>query len=288
MVSVAIIGGYGSMGRLFARILKKRGLDVVIAGPRPEKGIPTAKELGVAFDTDNKKVTKNSDIVIITVPIMKTEDVIREVAPVVKPGSLLMDLTSVKEGPCALMDKLAPKGAEVLGCHPVFGPAITEFSGQNIVLCPVRGEKWFNFMKKLFEAEGARTTVCSPKEHDKAMGVVQGMTHFMLISAGMAMRNMSFDLDDSKKFSSPVYSLIMDLIGRILGQDPKLYAEIQMNNKETARVRDVFMRSAKELDRIIEDGDEEAFVLAMTKAAAHFGDTSGAMERTSRLLKKKE
>jgi len=274
------------MGRIFARILKKRGAEVVIAGPRPEKGRKAAKELGVLFENDNKKAAKSADIVIITVPIAKTLDVIREVAPVAKKGSLLMDLTSVKKAPCEAMDKAALKGVEILGCHPVFGPTITSFKGQNFVLCPIREGKMSSWMKSLLKKEGARITICSPEEHDSSMGIVQGLTHFMLISAGMAMRDLKFDLQKSRKFSSPVYDLILDVVGRILAQDPKLYAEIQLNNPETKKARDAYMRAVKRLEGIISARNEEAFIDEMTKAAEHFGDTKGSLERTNKLLKK--
>lgn len=286
MVSVAIIGGYGGMGRIFARVLKRRGAEVVIAGPRQEKGRKAAKELGARFEQDNRKAASAADIVIITVPINKTLDVIRGVAPVVKKGSLLMDLTSVKKAPCDAMDKAAPKGVEVLGCHPVFGPTVTSFKGQNFVLCSIRDGKMSAWMKGLLKKEGARITLCSPEEHDSAMGIVQGLTHFMLISAGMALKDLDFDLQKSRKFSSPVYDLILDVVGRILGQDPKLYAEIQLNNPETKKARDAYMRAAERLDAMISARDEEAFIDEMTKAAEHFGDTKGSLERTNRLLKK--
>jgi len=286
MVSVAIIGGYGGMGRLFAKILKRNGFDVTIAGPRPEKGFDTAKELGVTFEADNKKVASRADLVIITVPIIKTAEVIRQVVPVMKRGAAVMDLTSVKKEPCEAMEKTALAGVEIIGCHPVFGPTVSDFKGQNIVLCKVRGSKSFSLMKAIFEKEGAHVTVCTPEEHDAAMGVVQGMTHFMLISAGMAMEDLKFDLQKSREFSSPIYNLILDIIGRILAQDPKLYAEIQLGNKKTKAVRGAYLNAAKRLEGIINSGNEEAFIKEMAAAAKHFGDTSGAMERTNKLLKK--
>lgn len=286
MTSAAVIGGYGGMGRLFARVLKKHGFDVVIAGPRPEKGKKAAKELGVKYVRGNREAAADADIVIITVPIRKTLDVIREVAPSMRAGSLLMDLTSVKKGPCEAMAEAAPEGVGVLGCHPVFGPMARDFRGQNLVLCPVRESGLVPEFKELLRKEGARVTVCSPEEHDRAMGVIQGMTHFMLISAGMAMRDLGFDLQGTRSLSSPVYQLVMDLVGRILGQDPKLYGEIQLNNPETKEVREAYMRAAERLDGIISRGDEEAFVEEMSEAAEHFKDTEGALRRTQELLKR--
>ncbi len=286
MASAAIIGGYGGMGRLFARILKKNGFEVVIAGPTAEKGKKASKELGVPYEQDNKKAAKAADLVIITVPITRTEAVIKEVAPVMKPGSLLMDLTSVKKGPCEAMAKAAPAGVAVLGCHPVFGPMTSSFKGQNFVLCPVRENKWVQKFKDLLKKEGARVTVCTSEEHDKAMGVIQGMTHFMLISAGITMSDLDFDVKGTKDFASPVYQLVIDLVGRILGQDPRLYGEIQLNNSETKVVRDAYLRAAKRLDALISKGDEDAFIEEMARAAKHFGDTEGSLKRTQEILKK--
>jgi len=286
MTSAAIIGGYGGMGKMFARILKKNGMDVVIAGPRPEKGRKVAKELGVGFESDNKKAARTVDIIIITVPIRKTLDVIKEVAPALMDGQLIMDLTSVKKGPCEAMDKLANESVEVLGCHPVFGPMVKDFKGQNFVLCPLRAGRQASLVTSILKKEGAKIVECAPEEHDRAMGMVQGMTHFMLISAGMTARDMGFKLDDTKGFSSPVYQLVMDLIGRILGQDPKLYAEIQLNNPETKSVREAYLRAVERLDAIINKGDEGAFIEEMTKAAENFGDTKAALERTQKALKK--
>ncbi len=273
------------MGQLFAQVLKRNGFEVKIAGPRPEKGKKAAADLGVTYEQDNKKAAEGADIVIITVPIRKTIDVIKEVAPAMKKGSMLMDLTSVKEEPCRVMEKAAAEDVEVLGCHPVFGPMVEGFRGQNFVLCPVRAGKMTERLKKLLADEGALVKICSPEEHDKAMGLVQGMTHFMLISAGMTARDLGLNLQDTRDFSSPVYQLAIDLIGRILGQDPRLYAEIQLKNPETKRVREAYLRAAERLDGIVRKGDEDAFVREMTKAAENFGDTKAALERTQRLLK---
>ena len=117
------------------------------------------------------------------------------------------------------------------------------------------------------------------------MGVIQGMTHFMLISAGMAMRDLDFDLQKAKDLSSPVYSLVMDMVGRILGQDPRLYGEIQLNNPTTKAAREAYLRAAERLDSLIKGGDEAGFIREMASAAEHFGDTKGALERTQKLLK---
>jgi len=283
---VSIIGGYGGMGRLFSKMFLTDGFDVVVAGPTEAKGRKAEKELGVKYVRDNREAVAEADLVIITVPIRGTLDVIREVGPAMKGGSCLIDLTSVKAWPCEAMGRAAPKSAEVVGTHPVFGPTVGTFRGQHVVLCKVRGSDWFGWLKKYLEKKGALVTVCTPEEHDKVMGVVQGLSHFMLFSAGKALKDLKVDMKKSREMSSPVYQLILDLVGRLLAQDPSMYCEIQLENRNSAGVRKAFLEAAEELDNIISRGDEDAFVKEAEEAAKHFKDAEGALKRTDDLLKK--
>jgi prephenate dehydrogenase len=80
-IKVAVVGGYGGMGRIFARLFKGEGAGVTISGPTESKGVKTAEELGVKYVKNNVKAVLGADVVVVTVPIAVTADVIREVAP---------------------------------------------------------------------------------------------------------------------------------------------------------------------------------------------------------------
>jgi prephenate dehydrogenase len=101
-----IIGGTPGMGRWMAVLLRAQGFAVSVAGRETKT---TAVDLA-----------GRCDVVVVAVPIAATADVIREVGPMLKRGRLLMDLTSLKTEPVALM--LAHSAADVVGCHPLFGP----------------------------------------------------------------------------------------------------------------------------------------------------------------------
>ena len=130
MVKIAIIGGSGEFGRVFARLFKEDGHEVVITGRDVPKGERVAGELGVEFSDDNIGAAKKADVVIISVYIDNTLEVIKGVAPHVRPGSLLMDFTSVKIEPCEAMEKHADKKVEIIGTHPMFGPRVASLEGQ--------------------------------------------------------------------------------------------------------------------------------------------------------------
>jgi len=281
---IAVIGGYGGMGRFFASLFAGEGFPVVISGPNELSGRETAKKIGAEYVKDNALAVKDADIVIISVPINATLDVIKEVAPHVMAGSLLMDLTSVKEKPCEYMNKYAPKDVEVLGTHPVFGHRVGGLEGQVFVLTPVRGKKWAPYVREFLEEHKARVYESTPKEHDRVMAVVQGLTHFNYISVGKTLENLDFDIKESRKYSSPIYDLMLDMIGRIVGQNPELYASIQMQNPQVTKVHKVFLETASELADAVKKKDEARFIKMMKDAASNFDDLERAMGRSDKAI----
>lgn len=284
MTKITIIGGYGGMGKFFAGLFAREGFQVVISGPSEASGREVATKLDVEYVRDNSKAVKDADVVMVSVPINSTLDVIKEVAPKVKKGSLLMDVTSVKEKPCEVMDKFSGEGVEVIGTHPIFSHRVGGLEGQVFVLTPVRGKKWLSWLKKFLKRHKARVFESTPREHDEVMAVVQGLTHFAYISVGKTLDKLDFDIKESRKFSSPVYELMLDMIGRVLGQNPGLYASIQMQNPRTSRIHEVFLEVASELSDSVRKRDEEKFIRVMKEAARHFDDVERAMGRSDKAI----
>jgi prephenate dehydrogenase len=281
---VAVVGGYGGMGRILARLFKSEGCSVVISGPTEAKGTEASRELGVEYVRSNVEAVADADVVIITVPIAVTAKTIEEVAPNVKSGGLLMDLTSVKGWPCDLMAKHSSQDVEVVGTHPVFGPRVGSIEGQVFVLTPVRGGAMLRWLKELLVRNKARIVESTPEEHDEVMAVVQGLTHFAYISVGKTFKDVGFDVKRSRQFSSPVYDLMLDMIGRIIGQDPYLYAEIQMQNPKVIGIHDAYLKAASHVSGLVREGREQEFVSMMAEAARHFGDTERSMGRSDKAI----
>lgn len=282
-MKILIIGGTGETGRWFAKFYKKHGYDVVIWGINRRKDI--AEELGVQFADDLDSEIKKSDIVMISVPINITEKTIEEIAPKMTRGSLLMDITSVKTGPVDAMLKYAPADVEILGTHPMFGPSIPDIRGQIVIFNPVEGRspRWFPVIKSLYEENGAHIEIMDAVQHDKMMAVVQGLTHFAYISIGSVFRELEFDVANSRRFMSPMYDIMLDLVGRILAQNPYLYAMIQMN-PEVAKVHKAYINQCNLMAEIVKKKDIEGFVGLVKKASAHFGDTESALRRSEKLI----
>ncbi|MDI9393948.1 MAG: prephenate dehydrogenase [Euryarchaeota archaeon] len=281
---VLILGGTGEMGQWFTRFFKDRGYEVTVWGKGGK--IEVAKKLEVPFASDLEAVIPESDIVIVSVPINATEESIAEVAPKMKAGSLLMDFTSIKVKPVEAMRKFTPGDVEILGTHPMFGPTIPTIRGQTVILVPVEGrsEKWFPVIRQLFEDSGAHVEITTAAEHDRLVSVLQGLTHFAYISIGTTIDRLDFDIKKSRKFVSPVYSIMLDFVGRILGQNPYLYALIQMENPGVPEVHEAFIKECEELSGLVRAHDEEGFVKKMKAAARKYDDTAHALRRSDKLI----
>ncbi len=285
---VAIIGGAGAMGRWFARFFIANGYEVIIRDV-DDNADEVARSLGAEYAANNIAAVRDADITIISVPINVTEAVISEVAPHLRRGSLLSDLTSVKRMPMNAMDSYAPDGVEVVGMHPILGPTVETMQGQVIIMTPRKEMgKWSTSVKELFERHGAGVEITTPEEHDRIMTVVQGLTHFTHIAVASTLRELDFDIRKSRRFMSPVYEIMMDLVGRILAQDPHLYATIQLNQNDEniidGDIIDIFISQCKHLYKLIEDDDLEGLVKEIKASAEHFKDAELALKESDKLI----
>jgi prephenate dehydrogenase len=283
-LKIAVIGGTRGLGRWIAEFLSVKGLKVMVTGRNRITGESVSKKYGVDYTPDNLEAAANADVVVISLPIDATPEIIREIGPVMKEGSLLLDVTSVKEEPSRIMHEYAAKGVEVLPCHPMFGPRIRSLDGQVVVLTPVKTGIWYNKVLKFLESENTRVIVTTPEIHDRMMSIVQGLTHFAYISIAATIEKLDIDVKESRKFASPIYSLMLDTIARITAQNPYLVYSIQTRNKYIKETHETFLETFNELKDMISAENQEEFVSAMSSAAKHLDDLESALGRSDKAI----
>lgn len=267
--TVAIIGGHGRIGRVMARLFGDLGHRLLLV------------------DTDTTlradEAAASADVVVISVPIDVTESVIREVGPYVREGALLMDVTSVKEAPLRTMLEATP--ASVVGTHPMFGPSVHTLQGQRVVICRGRGDTWADWVAQSFAARGLVITETTATQHDRAMSVVQVLTHFQTQVQGLTLSRLGLPLAETMPFTSPAYLLELYVAARHFAQDPALYGSIEMRNPRTAEVTAVFGQSVHDVADILARGDQAAFSRLFDDVRSFFGDfTTEALEQSSFLI----
>lgn len=265
---IGIIGGRGQLGSWCARVFSSSCSAVLIA----DRGTQLS----------NSEVVAQADIVVVSVPIGNTEEVLREIQPALRENQLVVDVTSVKTPFTPIMEA---SRAEVLSVHPMFAPTLTSSPEQTCIVCPVRRGALATFFEDVLSAAGLQRVEMSAESHDRMMAVVQGLTHFQAIAAAHCMATLGFDPAESWQVASPVYRLRLAMIGRILAQNPRLYAEIQIFNPFVRDVLQTLSRSQETFVRFVEAKDVDGFVREFERVREVLGSFSQqALEETSRLL----
>ena len=264
---IGIIGGTGQMGKLFRKVFEKHKYIVLISSRRTKL---TPEEM-----------IKKSDVVIVSVPIKHTIPLIKSIVPLMRKDQLLMDFTSLKEAPIKAM--LKSKSA-VVGLHPMFGPGVEKLIGQTIIECPIRSNSHYKHIRKVFEKEKAKIKRSTPVKHDQMMAIIQGMLHFSSITMCHVLKDLGIDVEESLKYTSPVYKLKMDMIGRILNQNPCLYADIELQNKYNTKVINKYIKNQ---NKLLNKQDKKSFVKYFNEASDYLGSfTSQAEKESNRLISK--
>jgi len=251
------------MGRWFANFLLKDGKQVIITGRNQSKLLRAKRQLGVEV-ADNVEAVKNSDVVVLSVPLDNFEEVVKEISPYIRPEQVIVDITSVKVLPLDIMHKYVKSGV-VLGVHPMFGPGAKDVAGQNFVLTPTNEEAMAlaRKVKEYLEVKGAKATIMTPEEHDEMMAIVLGLSHFVAIASADTL--FSFDkLKQAAAISGTTYKVLLMLVESVISEDPELYASLQMSLPNLAETEKLFQEKVRTWADLVKTKDRQKFVERMT------------------------
>lgn len=235
---IGVVGGTAGMGRWFANLLQKEGHVVHVWGRKSSLNL--------------NDLAKSCDVIVIAVPISATAEMIRQIGPLVSENKLLMDLTSLKKEPVELM--LASTRAEVIGCHPLFGPLLTDVAGQNVVLCPARGSRWLPWLKDVLKKNNMIVLERTPQVHDEMMAIVQVLNHLNTISLGLALADTGIPLDEINKFSTPIFQTKVGIIKKVFTDNPGLYTDIISQNPATEKMLDLYEKTLADIRKLLQSG----------------------------------
>jgi len=268
-VLVGIIGGTGRMGGFFSKVFSDAGHTVLAAGRNTE--------------VTPRDIARQCELVIVSVPIRETVSVIDSIAPFLSEEQILGDLTSLKVRP---VEAMLQSKAQVIGMHPMFGPSATSLLRQTVIVTPARCDTpSLERILAIFRDQGARITMTTPKEHDRMMAVVQGLTHFVTLVMADTMRRMNTKPEDTLPFMSPVYRMEMNLAGRLLSQEPGLYSDMLRMNPYFAPVIAASLESHKEIAKSVTGDTATEFSDIFRMNSEYFGDyRETALEETDYLI----
>ncbi len=213
---ITIIGGAGQMGRFFTKQFAAAGHHV--------------RQLGRHDWPNAKSYLATADLVLISVPMQQTVEVIQRAAPYLLPTCAIADVNSIKVPVVEAM--LEHHRGPVLGMHPMFGPGLSSFLSQNVVICPGRNLEAFQWLLDLMGSQGGNLLVCTPEEHDRMMVTVQAIRHFSSFGLGVFLAQEGIDLDRSLDFSSAPYRLQLNLVSRLFAQNAALPIDLMVSSED--------------------------------------------------------
>ena len=219
--------------------------DIVVSSRSHREGIVNARfaEIDTVLD---------SPVVIPSIPAQYFEEFFAEHGAMVNPDALVIDVCSVKVAPLAVLEKYLPSTCQLIGTHPMFGPASIRknegLAGLKCAYIPVRVDDTIAAALREFleQTIGLRLITTTAAQHDKDMAYVQGLSHYI----GRVMDIM--DIPDSK-FATYAYADLLDM-KRIQGGDSwDLFMSIMNENPYAEEVRQQFTDACQTLDTKIAD-----------------------------------
>lgn len=266
---VVIVGGAGALGRRFVDMFERSNYQVAVI---EQEDWPQAEQ-----------IVADAKLVLVAVPIKLTEQVIRQL-PKLPTDCVLADLTSLKDNPLKTM--LEQHEGPVVGLHPMFGPDVTNFVKQVVVVCEGRLPQQYQWLLNQINIWGAVLQNDDARSHDDSMELIQAMRHFTTFVYGHFLANENPDLQQLLRLSSPIYRLELAMTGRLFAQDAKLYADIIFGAKHALQLANRFRDELDKGIELLKSQDKHAFTHAFGQVSDWFGDKSDEFLVESRSMLK--
>jgi prephenate dehydrogenase len=279
-MKIAIIGGAGKMGRWLARFFSDDGHAVAVTDRDKKALTRMAGQSGIAVADSVAEAIAGADYIIISVPIEEVESAVAGLSRVISPGQVVIDITSTKAVPVDVMHRLLP-AQSVLGGHPLFGPGAKDIANKNVILTPTSGAEaeLAGRIKSFLEKKGARVALMTPAEHDKMMGLVLGLSHFISLVAADTLLSAG-EMRPMAAAGSSTYKVLLTLIESVLSEDPELYASIQMNLPDVARFERMFREKTVIWAELVAAKDRREFVRRMKAMKAKLARAAPDFEKS--------
>ncbi len=239
--SVGIIG-YGDFSQLIIKYLSPYA-DILVSSRRHEAGDAGS---GVSFASVADVLA--SDIIIPSIPSQFFEDFFTEHQSLINPHAVVIDVCSVKVRPLKILEQLLPESCQIIGTHPLLGPASVEknsgLAGLRCVVSRVRSEDstytaLVNFLKDKLKLIVIERT---PEAHDRDMAYVQGLSHYI----GRVMDIMQIPDTPLATFA---YEDLVDM-KNVQGNDSwELFASIMKDNPYALEVNQELKQAIEHLDQ---------------------------------------
>lgn len=244
---------------------KRAGLAKEVVGfARSAETRDTARKIGLCDRVCDSVVdaVRDSDLVILCVPVGAMGEVAAQVAPHLKSGATLSDVGSVKSAVINEVGPHLPENVHFIPAHPLAG---TEHSGPNSGFAELFDNRWCILvpqdaapeatekLRAFWEGLGSHVDEMDAEHHDLVLAVTSHTPHliaYTMVGVADDLRRVT----DSEviKYSAAGFRDFT----RIAASDPTMWRDVFLNNKEaTLEILGRFTEELFALQRAIRTGD---------------------------------
>lgn len=261
-MKVTVIGAAGKMGQWFTHYFIKKGFKTVIYDINHEKLMNTDFLQQVTIAENLISATKESDIILISVPIHLTAKMVLDVSKLVKDECIIIEIASFKEEIINNCKKTLRKNVNYLSIHPMFGPGAKNLIGAKMISVTVNNEKQELSKTKTIFPE-ANVISISAKEHDESMAIILSFTQFInfAYASVLSLKN----LEKTRRLSGTSFNLQLTIAEAILHDDPEFLATLQTENKYVIPQINKFIDESKHMLELIIKKDHKTISTKLRK-----------------------
>ncbi len=264
MKTISVIG-LGLIGGSFALALKKVGVaDKIIGVDQNVKHQIEALELGIVDEiAELDMAIKQSDLVVIAVPINAIQNVLPEILDKIDDKTIVMDMGSTKVGICKKVLN-HPKRKQFVATHPIAG---TENSGPKaafpelflnkvVILCDTdkSDKEAVKKVKKIYQSLWMNVSTMTSEAHDAHIAYVSHLSHITSFALGQTV------LEEEKNEEA-----IFDMAGsgfestvRLAKSSPEMWTPILIQNRENLlNAIDAYQIQLGKIRKMIDEKDSE-------------------------------
>ncbi|MDG6772904.1 prephenate dehydrogenase/arogenate dehydrogenase family protein [Thiomicrorhabdus sp. ZW0627] len=260
--------GVGLIGGSFAKGIKEAGLVEEVSGfGHNESNLKKAVELGVldTYSTDIAEAVKESDLVMLGVPLGAMSSVLESMKPHLKSSVILSDVGSSKmsviEAVKEVFGELPPN---FVAGHPIAGKeksgveAATSdlFVDHRVILTPTAETsiEALQVVENLWKALGANVVSMDPGYHDEVLAATSHLPHLLAFSL-VELLNEHPELGNVFQYTAGGFRDFT----RIASSDPVMWRDIAVNNSEAiAKWLRHYQQSLTELITMVEQKDSDS------------------------------
>ena len=224
---------------------------------------------------DIQSAVKNSDLIILAIPLSSYKEVLLSVKDTFKKDAIITDTGSVKKEVSKIFENLNLTNISWIASHPIAG---TEESGPSAGFKDLFKNRWtiicdsknsnkdkIEKLKKFWEFLGSKVKLMSIEEHDHILALTSHLPH------AVAYNIVKTAINTDEKFRDEIikYSAggLRDFT-RIASSDPLMWRDIFVDNSENIiRILDQFSKNIEDFKKAIteKNGDKLLKIFASTK-----------------------